>query len=31
MEVYLERVRKIPEKEIDVTEASIHIGDRKIQ
>jgi hypothetical protein len=31
MEIYLERVRKIPEKEIDVTQASIHIGDRKIQ
>jgi hypothetical protein len=31
MEIYFERVRKIPEKDIDVTEASIYIGDRKIQ
>ena len=31
VEVYLERVRKIPEKAIDVTQAVIHIGDRKIQ
>tara|TARA_B100001093_G_scaffold512563_1_gene582668 strand:+ start:533 stop:946 length:414 start_codon:yes stop_codon:yes gene_type:complete len=31
VEIYLERVRKIPEKEIDVSKAEIHIGDRKIQ
>ena len=31
IEIYLERVRKIPEKEIDVSKAEIHIGDRKIQ
>tara|TARA_Y200000002_G_C22442453_1_gene562733 strand:- start:233 stop:646 length:414 start_codon:yes stop_codon:yes gene_type:complete len=31
VEIYLERVRKVPEKEIDVSKAEIHIGDRKIQ
>ncbi len=31
VEIYLERVRKVPEKEIDVSKAVIHIGDRKIQ
>ena len=31
VEIYLERVRKIPEGQIDVSKAEIHIGDRKIQ
>lgn len=31
VEIYLERVRNVPEKEIDVSKAEIHIGDRKIQ
>ena len=31
VEIYLERVRKVPEKDIDVSKAEIHIGDRKIQ
>tara|TARA_B100000886_G_scaffold131476_1_gene88660 strand:- start:1335 stop:1748 length:414 start_codon:yes stop_codon:yes gene_type:complete len=31
VEIYLERVRKVPEKEIDVSKAEIYIGDRKIQ
>jgi hypothetical protein len=31
LEIYLERVRKVPEKEIDVSELSIHLGGRKIQ
>ena len=30
VEIYLERVRKIPEGQIDVSKAEIHIGDRKI-
>ena len=31
VEIYLERVRKIPEKQIDASKAEINIGDRKIQ
>ena len=31
VEIYLEKVRKIPEGQIDVSKAEIHIGDRKIQ
>ena len=31
VEIYLERVIKIPEGQIDVSKAEIHIGDRKIQ
>ena len=31
VEIYLERVRKIPEGQIDVSKAEIYIGDRKIQ
>ena len=31
VEIYLEKVRKIPEGQIDVSKAEIYIGDRKIQ
>ena len=31
VEIYLERVREIPEKQIDASKAEINIGDRKIQ
>ena len=31
VEIYLERVRKIPEGQIDISKAEIYIGDRKIQ
>jgi len=31
VEIYLERVRKIPEGQIDVSKAEIYIGNRKIQ
>ena len=31
IEVYLERVRKVPEKEIDITKVGITMDDKKIQ
>ena len=31
VEIYLEKVRKIPEGQINVSKSEIHIGDRKIQ
>ena len=31
IEVYLERVRRVPEKEIDITKIGISMGDKKMQ